>query len=130
MTDQTYFFQGTDPDGAVADPTSRPYGPPHIQDRYEKGREGRDAVLTKRALVPHSHGRAHTPALTPSYSLDQSGQGRPTVNLSGAPMTTNRHNDASPIALRLPVTGTATQRARCHAHSTKVEPIFLLGAQA
>jgi hypothetical protein len=45
-------------------------------------------------------------------------------------MTTNRHNDASPIALRLPVTGTATQRVRCDAQPKRVKPTLLLGAQA
>ncbi|SOC50403.1 hypothetical protein SAMN05660748_3151 [Blastococcus aggregatus] len=44
-------------------------------------------------------------------------------------MTTHRNN-ATPTALRLPVTGTATQRVRCHAQFSKVEPTFVLGARA
>jgi hypothetical protein len=45
-------------------------------------------------------------------------------------MTTHRNNYATPTALRLPVTGTATQRVRCHAQFTKVGPFIPLGSRA
>ncbi|SEP14998.1 hypothetical protein SAMN05660991_03553 [Trujillonella endophytica] len=45
-------------------------------------------------------------------------------------MTTHRNTNATFTALRLPVTGTATQRVRCHAQSTKVGPSIALGARA
>lgn len=125
-----YLLRGTSACPEIADLASDSYRASQCADHIDsEGRQG-DAIDRFPALVSHSHGRAHTPALTPSYLPDQSGQGRPTVNLSGAPMTTHRNTNATFTALRLPVTGTATQRVRCHAQSTKVGPSIALGARA
>ena len=45
-------------------------------------------------------------------------------------MTTHSNAYAVPTALRLPVTGPATQRVHCHAQFTQVGPSIPLGSRA
>lgn len=106
MTEQTYSFQGTASPEAPATNRSGTHGPLHLAGPIFEGEESRNGLQAPGALVPLPHGHAHTPALTPPLLLDQSGQGRPTVTLNGAPVTATHRNDpAITTADRQPLTG-------------------------
>ncbi|MCF6506844.1 hypothetical protein E9549_05405 [Blastococcus sp. MG754426] len=98
---RVYLARGKPASGDMAHAVQDIYGAPQFEAIFETERGHGDAINRIHALVSHSHGRAHTPALTPPHSPDQSGQGRPPVYLSGAPMTPHSNNSESP-ALSVP----------------------------
>jgi hypothetical protein len=123
MTEQTYSFQGTATPGVPATNRSGTPGPLHLVESILEGRESRDGLQALGALVPLPHGHAHTPALTHPLLLDQSGQGRETVTLNGAPVTTHRNNQAVTPTPWLPMNATANHPSA----DAEVEPTLTLG---